>query len=54
MMRDPKTRLGCNGPEEIKKHPFFAMIDWKKMLQRCYVPPEPYLKMRFDQFLKLP
>ena len=23
LTRDPENRLGSNGPEEIKKHPFF-------------------------------
>lgn len=31
LQRDPTKRLGVNGAEEIKKHPFFAKhIDWNK------------------------
>lgn len=30
------------------------MIDWDKMLEKQYIPPEPYLKVRFDSFMKLP
>lgn len=31
LQRDPTKRLGANGGEEIKRHPFFAKyIDWNK------------------------
>ena len=31
LQRDPAKRLGANGGEEIKKHPFFAKyIDWNR------------------------
>lgn len=31
LQRDPTKRLGNNGGEEIKRHPFFAKhIDWSK------------------------
>ncbi|GJC78552.1 serine/threonine-protein kinase gad8 [Colletotrichum liriopes] len=36
--RDPKERLGANGSAEIKAHPFFHAIDWRKLLQRKYEP----------------
>lgn len=36
--RDPEKRLGVNGAEEIKAHPFFEAIDWRKLLQRKYEP----------------
>lgn len=36
--RDPSKRLGVNGSTEIKSHPFFHGIDWKKLLQRKYEP----------------
>ncbi|KAI9193316.1 kinase-like domain-containing protein [Polychytrium aggregatum] len=32
-------RLGRNGPEEIKQHPFFANINWQKLYLRKYTPP---------------
>jgi serum/glucocorticoid-regulated kinase 2 len=52
--RNPKKRLGCTiGADEIKRHPFFKVIDWTKLFNRCYKPPEPYLKKRFDNFLQL-
>jgi len=35
LTRDPARRLGANGAEEIKKHPFFDRhIDFKKLLQK--------------------
>lgn len=37
--RDPARRLGVNGAQEIKNHPFFKVIDWKKLLQKKIQPP---------------
>ncbi|KAI6032641.1 kinase-like domain-containing protein [Pisolithus orientalis] len=38
--RDPTRRLGANGGEEIKRHPFFAKyIDWHCLLQKKIQPP---------------
>ncbi|KFA67945.1 hypothetical protein S40285_09606 [Stachybotrys chlorohalonatus IBT 40285] len=34
--RDPAERLGANGTAEIKAHPFFHVIDWRKLMQRKY------------------
>jgi serum/glucocorticoid-regulated kinase 2 len=31
--------LGNNGSEEIKNHPFFASIDWRKLNQKKLQPP---------------
>lgn len=36
--RKPEARLGANGASEIKAHPFFNSIDWRKLLQRKYEP----------------
>ena len=36
--RDSAQRLGANGSAEIKAHPFFHAIDWRKLLQRKYEP----------------
>jgi hypothetical protein len=31
LQRDPSRRLGANGGEEIKRHPFFSKyIDWNR------------------------
>lgn len=36
LQRDPAKRLGSNGAEEIKRHPFFSKhIDWN----RCVTQP---------------
>lgn len=37
--RDPKKRLGVNGAGEIKAHPFFAQIDWKRLMNKKYAAP---------------
>ncbi|KAK0444214.1 kinase-like domain-containing protein [Desarmillaria tabescens] len=40
LQRDPSRRLGANGGEEIKRHPFFAKyIDWNRLLAKRYPPP---------------
>lgn len=36
--RNYVERLGANGSAEIKAHPFFHAIDWRKLLQRKYEP----------------
>ncbi|KAH9932686.1 AGC/Akt protein kinase [Epithele typhae] len=40
LTRDPTQRLGVNGAEEIKSHPFFANhIDFQKLVQKKIQPP---------------
>ncbi|KAF9223204.1 Pkinase-domain-containing protein [Gyrodon lividus] len=40
LQRDPARRLGANGGEEIKRHPFFARyVDWNLLLQKKIQPP---------------
>jgi serum/glucocorticoid-regulated kinase 2 len=40
LSRDPSKRLGVNGAEEIKKHPFFHKhIDFKLLWQKKIQPP---------------
>jgi len=36
---DPEYRLGKNGAQEIKKHPFFSEIDWDKVFRKEIEPP---------------
>ncbi|CAN6628283.1 serine/threonine-protein kinase Ypk1p [Trichomonascus vanleenenianus] len=37
--RDPEKRLGINGAADIKAHPFFAQIDWKRLMAKKYAAP---------------
>jgi serum/glucocorticoid-regulated kinase 2 len=37
--KDPKNRIGVNSKDEIKKHPFFADIDWDSLYRREIEPP---------------
>jgi len=38
--RDPSQRLGVNGAEEIKRHPFFAQhIDFERLSHKKIQPP---------------
>ncbi|KAI9257652.1 kinase-like domain-containing protein [Sporodiniella umbellata] len=49
LTRDPKDRLGNNGSEEIKSHPFFATIDWRKLNQKKLQPPyKPSVESAYD------
>jgi len=40
-LTDSTERLGINGVNEIKAHPFFAGIDWKNIMNKKapYIPP---------------
>ncbi|KAF4628032.1 hypothetical protein G7Y89_g10122 [Cudoniella acicularis] len=48
--RNPKHRLGATeGAEELKKHPFFADIDWEALAKKLVTPPfKPQLKPEID------
>jgi serine/threonine protein kinase len=39
--RDPKKRLGGgpNDAEDIKRHPYFADVDWDKLFKKQVKPP---------------
>eukprot|EP00930_Biecheleria_cincta_P034412 TRINITY_DN23789_c0_g1_i1.p1 TRINITY_DN23789_c0_g1~~TRINITY_DN23789_c0_g1_i1.p1 ORF type:complete len:795 (+),score=100.36 TRINITY_DN23789_c0_g1_i1:97-2481(+) len=40
MHRDPANRLGANDTSEVRDHPFFAVIDFEKILKReVTIPP---------------
>lgn len=47
--RNPTTRLGVNGFDEIKKDPFFKGIDWDRLLRKEIEPPfKPTVKSDDD------
>ncbi|OTB00544.1 hypothetical protein M426DRAFT_26459 [Hypoxylon sp. CI-4A] len=47
--RNPEERLGASGSAEIKAHPFFHAIDWRKLLQRKYEPTfKPFVADALD------
>jgi serine/threonine protein kinase len=39
LTRDPEERLGAKGGTEVKHHPWFADIDWDKLLKKEIDPP---------------
>lgn len=52
--RDPRTRLGANGVDEIKDHVYFADISWddirNRRLQPPYLPPVTDNELDFKNF----
>ena len=48
LQRDPTKRLGANGAEEIKRHPFFSKhIDWNRFVESLLCPvPLSYSTVR--------
>eukprot|EP01130_Rhizamoeba_saxonica_P004570 TRINITY_DN1867_c0_g1_i1.p1 TRINITY_DN1867_c0_g1~~TRINITY_DN1867_c0_g1_i1.p1 ORF type:complete len:464 (-),score=95.63 TRINITY_DN1867_c0_g1_i1:79-1470(-) len=45
LLTDPSNRLGRNGTESIKQHPFFNRINWASIYDRTANPPiQPTLK----------
>jgi len=43
---DPSQRLGANGADEVKKHPFFKGIDWDNLYQAeaSFIPFESHIE----------
>lgn len=39
IQRKPLNRLGFNGPEEVKEHPFLKGTNWKDLLNKTLIPP---------------
>lgn len=39
IQRNPKERLGCNGPQEIKNHSWLCNVEWKKILEKKFLSP---------------
>ena len=48
LISDPETRLGTNGADEIKNHPFFKGIDWNHIKETLIPPFIPELKNNYD------
>ena len=48
LINDPETRLGTNGADEIKNHPFFKGIDWNHIKETLVPPFIPELKNNYD------
>ncbi|KAH8554140.1 kinase-like domain-containing protein [Umbelopsis sp. PMI_123] len=47
--RDPNERLGNFGTQHIKNHPFFARIDWRKLMAKKVQPPfKPSVESAYD------
>ena len=47
LIADPNERLGKNGVDEIKAHPFFRAIDWRN-IRKSRAPYVPKLKSDID------
>ncbi|EGR33007.1 protein kinase domain protein, partial [Ichthyophthirius multifiliis] len=46
---NPNERLGKNGIQEIKQHPFYANIEWDKLNNREIQPPfKPIIQSKYD------
>ncbi|CAD8075637.1 unnamed protein product [Paramecium sonneborni] len=39
LQRKPQNRLGFNGSQELKEHPWFAQFAWDKLQNQTMVPP---------------
>lgn len=53
MNRNMEKRLGRNGADEVKNHPFFADIDWDKLAKREIKPPfVPKIRVNKDGALQ--
>ena len=48
MISDPNKRLGKNGADEIKVHPFFKGVDWENIRETMKPPFVPEIKNDYD------
>ena len=49
LTKDPNKRLGANGVEEIKSHPYFEDINWEDLYNKKLKPPfDPKVKNTRD------
>ena len=55
LKRNPNERLGSKRDiEEIKEHEYFSDVDWQKVYERKYKPPQIYLKSNHLQYFRQP
>ena len=55
LKRNPNERLGSKRDvEEIKEDEYFSDVDWQKVYERKYKPPQIYLKSNHLQFFRQP
>ena len=47
MEKDPTRRLGATGAAEVKRHPWFATVDWDQVLARKV--PAPFKPVISDE-----
>ena len=48
MISDPNKRLGKNGADEIKAHPFFKDVDWENIREKMKPPFIPDIENDYD------
>ena len=48
LINDPESRLGANGADEIKSHPFFKGIKWNRIKETLTPPFIPELANNYD------
>jgi protein kinase A len=50
IQRKPAHRLGLNGPDEVKDHPWFKNFDWNKLYHKEIPSPfiPPHQEDNFD------
>ena len=55
LKKNPNERLGSKRDvEEIKENEYFSDVDWQKVYERKYKPPQVYLKSNHLQFFRQP
>eukprot|EP01017_Pseudomicrothorax_dubius_P014191 TRINITY_DN1659_c0_g1_i4.p1 TRINITY_DN1659_c0_g1~~TRINITY_DN1659_c0_g1_i4.p1 ORF type:complete len:445 (-),score=86.95 TRINITY_DN1659_c0_g1_i4:143-1477(-) len=50
IQRKPANRLGTNGPEEVKNHPWLKNFPWTKLMSKELVPPFQPSKREEENF----
>ncbi|OMJ78644.1 hypothetical protein SteCoe_21521 [Stentor coeruleus] len=49
LQRNPKERLGSNGPQEVKNHAWLADMEWRKLLEKSIDSPyKPDFEDNYD------